>query len=232
MGARALQANQSRGEAFSPRYQGSAVQLRLRQHSLPRGQGLCTQTVDGRPLREQWRALGGYHSARAGELFLYGYRWQGDQGGVHLRLLPRLPGPATHQFAPLLLAFQAGVRAERGCFPISRVRSVELLRSQATELELALRSLCFKRESVRLPQGKCPLTTSHFIQNIYFVQTLELFGHLSTPLAHSFETLSHFNAGVEDELPKAYIRTQTHVSQAFVLLAARLLINTWLGESL
>merc|ERR1712061_236512 len=108
---------------FSPRSQGSAVLLRLRQPRLPRGQGLCTQTVDGRPLREQWRALGGYHSARAGELFLYGYRWQGDQGGVHLRLLPRLRGPAAHQFAPLLLAFQAGVRAKRGGFPPSTVLS-------------------------------------------------------------------------------------------------------------
>merc|ERR1712048_1156464 len=73
--------------------------------------------VDGRPLREQWRALGGYHCARAGELLLYGYRWQGDQGGVHLRLLPRLCRPAAHQFAPLLLAFQASVSAKRGCFP-------------------------------------------------------------------------------------------------------------------
>merc|ERR1712014_369141 len=101
---------------FSPRSNGSAILLRLRQHSLPRGQGLCAQTVDGRPLREQWRALGGYHSARAGELFLYGYRWQGDQGGVHLRLLPRLRGPVAHQFAPLLLAFQAGVRGKKKWF--------------------------------------------------------------------------------------------------------------------
>merc|ERR1712048_1439252 len=81
--------------------------------SLPRGQGLCTETVDWRPLREQWRALGGYNSARAGQLFLYGHGWQGNQGGVHLRLLPRPRGPAAHQFAPLLPAFQASVSAER-----------------------------------------------------------------------------------------------------------------------
>merc|ERR1711933_677000 len=33
---------------------------------------------------KQWRTLGRYNSARAGELFLHGYRWQGNQGGVHL----------------------------------------------------------------------------------------------------------------------------------------------------
>merc|ERR1712157_233800 len=54
--------------------------------------------------------LGGYDSARAGELLLHGYRRQGDQGGVHLRLLPRLRGPVAHQLAPLLLAFQASMR--------------------------------------------------------------------------------------------------------------------------